>query len=354
MKTILVTGGAGFIGSHTCLVLLDRGYEVYVIDSFENSSEISLQRVKLIMNSEKKNIDENLHLFKGDIRKTDDLRKLFTKLNHKGKSFSAVIHFAGLKSVRDSVLNPIRYWDFNVKGTINLVHIMNEFKCRTIVFSSSASVYGNSNKSFLKEDDPIKPVNPYAMTKSTVENFLNNLSSISNENWRIANLRYFNPIGSHHSGLIGEDPNDIPNNIFPIITKVASGKLKLLEVYGNDWPTEDGFGVRDYIHIMDLAEGHINTLEYLFENQAQIINLNIGTGKGISVMELIEKFQNTNKVNVPYVIAARREGDVARLVADNTKTKKLLNWEPKRNIEDMCIDGWNWRKLNPNGYEKLQ
>ncbi len=351
MKTILVTGGAGFIGSHTCLVLIERGYEVYVFESFQNSSEISLKRVSLILKSMGNDLYKNLHLFKGDIRKKEDLINLFKKVKSQGKSFSAVIHLAGLKSVRDSILHPIKYWEFNVQGTINLVQVMNAFNCRTIVFSSSASVYGTTNKLFLNEDDPIKPINPYAMTKFVIEKFLNDLSLNSKDIWKVANLRYFNPIGAHCSGLIGEDPTGNPNNIFPLITDVAAGKLKQLEVYGNDWPTLDGFGVRDYIHVMDLAEGHINTLEFIYKNVPQVINLNIGTGKGVSVLELIEKFQTINNVNVPYIIGPRREGDVARLIADNTKIKKLLHWEPRRNIETMCIDGWIWRKQNPNGYE---
>ena len=347
MKIILVTGGAGFIGSHTCLSLLQKGYEVHVLDSFTNSSRLALSKVKLILKSKGKDLEKNLHILKGDIRKKEDLREVFLNLQKSNKTF----YSAGLKSVRDSVLNPIKYWEFNVKGAINLLQVMYEFNCRTIVFSSSASVYGISNKLFLNEEDPINPVNPYAETKSVIEKFLHNLSINSNECWRIANLRYFNPIGAHSSGLIGEDPNDMPNNIFPLISKVASKKLKELTVFGDDWPTEDGFAVRDYIHVMDLAEGHINALEYLSSNLPQVVNLNVGTGKGISVMQLIERFQTINKVKVPYVIVGRREGDVARLVADNSKIRKLLNWAPRRNIDSMCFDGWKWQQLNPNGYK---
>ncbi len=351
MKTIFVTGGAGFIGSHTCLSLLQKGYEVYVLDSFINSSKLSLSKVKLILKLKSKDLEKNLHIFKGDIRKKEDLREVFLNLKKLNKSFNSVIHFAGLKSVRDSVLNPIKYWEFNVKGAINLIQVMQEFNCRTIVFSSSASVYGISNKFLLNEKDPINPVNPYATTKSVVEKFLDNLSINSKECWRIANLRYFNPIGAHSSGLIGENPNHIPSNIFPLITKVASKKLKELTVFGDNWPTEDGFAVRDYIHVMDLAEGHISALEYLSSNLPQIINLNVGTGNGISVMQLIERFQTINNVTVPYRISQRREGDVARLVADNSKIKKLLNWQPTRDIEEMCLDGWKWQQLNPDGYK---
>lgn len=350
MKRVLVTGGAGFIGIHTCLVLLEQGYEVFVIDSFINSSKTSLKRLANILGLDNKNFQNKIKIFKADIRNKSKLRRLFIKFDKYGIFFDAVIHFAGLKSVADSVKNPIRYWDFNVRGTINLIDIMNEFNCNTMVFSSSASIYGLSHANLLGEYSEIKPVNPYALTKTVIEKFLNDVFVSSPKKWRIANLRYFNPIGAHESGLIGEDPGDKPNNLFPLITLVALGKLKAIKVFGKDWPTKDGTGVRDYIHVMDLAEGHTKTLKYLNDNDPQIINLNLGTGKGVSVIELIETFKKVNKIEVPYLFSARRDGDVARLVADNSLSLNKLDWKPRRNLETMCIDGWNWSKSNPEGF----
>ena len=344
---ILVTGGAGFIGSHTCLVLLEKGHEVIVIDSFINSNKKSLERVINLVKL--KNKDINLQIINADIRNKGILEKLFVDSLNSDKPINAVIHFAGLKSVKESVRKPLHYWNSNVHGSINLLSIMNKYNCRTIVFSSSATIYGvNDNK--LKETSEINPINPYGKTKAAVERLLSDIF-ISNPNqWRIANLRYFNPIGAHHSGLIGESPKGIPNNIFPYITQVAAGNFEILNIFGNDWPTQDGTGVRDYIHVMDLAEGHKKSLEFLIENSPQFINLNIGTGKGTSVLELINTFEFVNKVNIPYKFSSRRDGDVSTLIADNSLAISCLDWKPKRSLIDMCSDGWQWQLLNPEGY----
>ena len=350
MKRVLVTGGAGFIGIHTCLLLLEQNFEVYVIDSCINSSEKALERLALILSLNKKEFQKKLKFFKVDIRNKTKIYEIFSNFQRANIYFDAVIHFAGLKSVANSVNNPIEYWDVNVKGTINLLDIMNKFDCNTIVFSSSASIYGSTHSNLLDEDSEINPFNPYALTKSVIEKFLNNIFMSSNKKWRIANLRYFNPIGAHESGLIGEDPRDKPNNLFPLITMVALGKLNALKVFGNDWPTKDGTGVRDYIHVMDLADGHVKTLNYLNEEEPQILNLNLGTGQDVSVIELIETFEKVNRISIPYSYAQRRDGDVARLVADNSLALNKLDWRPNRSLEEMCSDGWNWSKLNPQGF----
>ena len=350
--SILVTGGAGFIGSHTCLVLLEKGYEIVVIDSYINSKEKSLERVIELVKARAQNKDKNIDLkiINADIRDKKILNKLFLDSLNLGKPFQAVIHFAGLKSVKDSVTNPLLYWDQNVNGTINLLNIMNKYECRTIVFSSSATIYGLNGKKLLVESSEIMPVNPYGETKAAIEKLLNDIYKSNTKQWRIANLRYFNPIGAHYSGLVGESPIGIPNNIFPYISQVAAGKLEKLSIFGNDWPTSDGTGVRDYIHVMDLAEGHKASLEYLQDNPPQLINLNLGTANGTSVLELIHAFEFINKVNIPYEFLPRRQGDVANVVADNSLALSCLDWEPKRSLNDMCSDGWKWQSLNPNGY----
>ena len=348
---ILVTGGAGYIGSHTCYALLKSGYDVIVFDSFTNSSPESLIRVKEILGKEKINY-ENFHAFKGDIRNEKDLLNVFSKELSTGKEIDAVIHFAGLKSVKESVEQPIKYWDFNVGGTINLLKVMKSFNCHSIVFSSSATIYNSTNYCKFKESSELNPISPYGMTKVIVENFLEDIKKNSIQNWRIANLRYFNPIGSHESGLIGENPLSSPNNLFPIINLVAKGIQKELKIYGNDWPTNDGTTLRDYIHVMDLAEGHLSSLNYLFNNKTpNFLTVNLGTGKGTSVLELVETFMKVNKVRIPYVFTDRRSGDSCFLVADNSKALSLLDWKPKRDISQMCLDGWKWKCLNPEGYK---
>lgn len=351
MKSILLTGGAGYIGSHTCFLLLQRGYNVFVIDSFVNSSPESLKRVLKILNKQKVSFSNRLYVFKGDLRDKAFIKKIFEFSKEIRKEIKSVIHLAGLKSVKESILNPTKYWDFNVNSTINLVETMSEFNCSTIVFSSSASIYKNQsiNKS-LDERSEIKPTNPYGKSKFAIESLLKDVYGSYPNNWKIINLRYFNPIGAHSSGMIGEDPMGIPNNIFPILTRVAIGKIKELEIYGNNWPTLDGTPIRDYIHVMDLADSHVFSLDYLHRFQSKFLSLNIGTGKGTSVLELINIFQKVNNLKIPYVFRDRREGDNAILVAKNKLASKLLNWIPKRSIEDMCIDGWKWQIKNPNGY----
>ena len=352
MKTILVTGGAGFIGSHTCLALLEQGYNVISIDSYINSSPIALKRVKEIYDSKQLKNKSYFKVIKDDIRNTERLDTIFSEAKNNGRPINGVIHFAGLKSVKESVENPLLYWDTNLNSTISLLKAMEKNDCNTIVFSSSATVYGagSNNNNLISEDAEINPINSYGTTKYAIEMLLNDINNSANQKWRIANLRYFNPIGAHNSGLIGENPLGLANNIFPLILDVASGKSKKLKVFGDDWPTFDGTGVRDYIHVVDLAEGHISTLRYLFQKKSKVLNLNLGTGLGTSVLELINTFSKVNQVEVPYSFFNRRSGDVPYLVADNSLAKKLLNWSPVRSLENMCIDGWKWKMLNPRGY----
>ncbi len=350
MNRILVTGGSGFIGSHTCLVLLKKGYEIIVLDSCVNSSPKSLDKVLEILKKLGFNSENKLTFIKGDLRNLSTIEKIFKDSQLAKKPIDGVIHFAGLKAVGESVKLPLKYWDSNVCGTVNLLKVMEENHCRKIVFSSSATIYGKTSNIRLNENTPIKAVNPYGNTKVVIERLLNDLFDASNCKWSIANLRYFNPIGAHFSGLIGEAPLGIPNNIFPFITQVATGQRKELNIFGNDWPTHDGTGIRDYIHVMDLAEGHISSLEYLSNEEPQVINLNLGTGKGTSVLDLVDVFQKVNNIKINYVFAPRRAGDSSIVIADNSLAISRLDWNPKRTLEEMCRDGWNWQKINPRGY----
>ena len=351
MSRVLVTGGGGFIGSHACISLLERNFEVVVIDSFINSNKQSLSKVYEICKLNNNSVSP-IKVLSFDIREKEELDNLFKQSIQEGKPIEAVFHFAGLKSVRESILNPLEYWEVNVGGTINLLKIMDKYECRTMIFSSSATIYKFSKNRILDEGSEVNPINPYGKTKLTIENLLNDLYLNNPDHWRIANLRYFNPIGAHPSGLIGEEPKGIPDNIFPYICKVAAGILKELTIYGDDWPTKDGTGIRDYIHVMDLAEGHIAALDFLLKSEPQIINLNLGTGVGTSVFELINTFQKNNNISIPYKISSRRNGDLAYVVAKNSHAIEILNWTPKRSLSEMCKDGWRWQKLNPNGYEK--
>ncbi len=335
-QTILVTGGAGYIGSHTCVQLLQAGYQVVVLDNLSNSSEEALNRVQQITG-------KSLTFIKGDVLDADVLAHIFTDNN-----IAAVIHFAGLKAVGESNQIPLKYYETNVQGTIKLCQVMAEHDCKNLVFSSSATVYGEPAKVPITEDFPTAATNPYGRSKLMVEEILQDLYR-SDNSWNIARLRYFNPIGAHPSGLIGEDPNDIPNNLMPFVAQVAVGKRKQLSIFGNDYPTKDGTGVRDYIHVMDLANGHICALEQLLSGKG-IVTYNLGTGVGYSVLDVVNTFERVNNVNVPYEISARRAGDVAAYWADTSKANKELNWRAELNLEDMVRDSWNWQKNKPDGY----
>ncbi len=345
-----MTGGAGFIGSHTCLSLLENGFEIFVIDSYVNSSSKSLQNVLKILNKDNKDRKNSLNLFEGDLKNKKDIEAIFQKAKEANKSIEAVIHFAGLKSVAESVAYPLSYWENNFYGTINLLKIMEKYNCKSIIFSSSATVYRSKKNQLLSEKDECSPINPYGQTKLAIEKLLNDIYRSAPSEWRIASLRYFNPVGAHESGLIGEAPSGKPNNLYPQITKVALGKDSEIKIFGSDWPTPDGTGIRDYIHVMDLSEGHVSALKYILKEKPQIITLNLGTGKGISVKEFIRTFEKINKVEIPFSYVERRPGDNAFVVADNSLAKSILKWEPIRDIEDVCKNGWNWQLKFPNGY----
>lgn len=335
---ILVTGGCGYIGSHTCLELLNSGYEVVVVDNLDNSSEESLVRVEKITGKKPK-------LYKEDVRDKVALRKIFSENN-----ITAVIHFAGLKAVGESVREPMMYYNNNLISTINLIEVMNEFSVKKIVFSSSATVYGVATEMPLVEGMPLGAINPYGRTKYFIEEILRDLYVADNE-WSIALLRYFNPIGAHKSGTIGEDPKGIPNNLMPYISQVAVGKLEKLHVFGNDYNTVDGTGVRDYIHVVDLAKGHVRAVEWADKNTA-CEAFNLGTGNGTSVLQLKNAFEKASGVEIPFVIDPRRPGDPDEVYADAKKAKEILNWEAELSIEDMCEDTWRWQSNNPKGYLK--
>lgn len=338
MGKILVTGGAGYIGSHTCVELLNSGYEVLILDNMENSSEKSIKRVEKITGKKPEFI-------RGDVRDEKILDEIF-----KNQEIDSVIHFAGYKAVGESVDFPLKYYENNVSGTIILLEKMKEYNIKNIVFSSSATVYGDPHKVPIKEDFPLKPYNPYGKTKRMVEMILEDLYE-SDKSWNIGLLRYFNPVGAHESGLIGEDPRGIPNNLTPYITQVAVGKLKKLSVFGNDYPTKDGTGVRDFIHVKDLASGHVKAIEKISEKPG-LFAVNLGTGKGYSVLEVLKAFEKACKKEIPYSIEARRPGDIAKCYADTGLAKEFLNWEAMFGIEKMAEDAWNWQKNNPEGYGK--
>ena len=337
MKRILVTGGAGFIGSHTVIELLELNYEIIIIDSYVNSSIKTLNYY--LENNKKKS---NIKIFNLDLRDLESIEEIFSIAEKEGKSIDAVIHFSGLKAVGESVSNPLIYWDCNVVGTLNLLKIMDKYRCYNLVFSSSATVYEESDSLLLDEQSKVKPKNPYGKTKLAVEEILTDLYNSNKTKWKIACLRYFNPIGAHPQGYLGEEPLNVPNNIFPIINKVALGQIKELKVFGNDWPTTDGTAIRDYIHVQDLAKGHIKTLDFLFKQNPQILKLNLGTGIGTSVLDLIKTFEEINKVKIPYIFTERRSGDSCHTVADNSQALEKLDWHPIYNLNDMCRDGWNW------------
>ena len=338
MSTVLVTGGAGFIGSHTSVELLNAGYDIIILDNFVNSKPESLKRIKELTGKDFK-------FYQADIRDEEAMTKVFAE-----NKIDAVIHFAGLKSVPQSVKEPLNYYDNNIAGTVCLCRVMDKAGCKKLVFSSSATVYGSKNPSPLREDMPTGgTTNPYGTTKYFIEQILQDLC-ISDSEWGVSILRYFNPIGAHKSGRIGEDPNGIPGNLMPYITQVAIGKLECLNVCGNDYPTPDGTGVRDYIHVVDLAIGHIKALDRLLKVKGCEV-YNLGTGKGYSVIDVVKAFEKASGIKINYRIAPRRAGDVACCYADATKAKEVLGWQAKYDIDDMCADSWRWQSQNPNGLE---
>ena len=335
-EIILLTGGTGFIGSHTSVALIENGYEIVVIDNLSNSNQIILDRVERITNIRPK-------FYKGDVRDEILLNKIFSE-----NKIDAVIHFAGLKSVKESVNNPDSYHDNNVGGSSILLRCMNEAGISRFIFSSSATVYGEPDYLPIDEEHKRSAINPYGKTKLDIEDILISLAK-KNPNWSIGILRYFNPIGAHDSGLIGEDPRGLPDNLMPFITNVALGNIDELKIYGNDYPTHDGTGIRDYIHVMDLAEGHLEALRHN-KKSSGVHFFNLGTGKGTSVLDLIKAFEEVNKVKIPYSYEKRRSGDVFSSFADVSKAKKILNWKTKKNITLMCEDSWRWQTKNPKGY----
>jgi len=332
---ILVTGGAGYIGSHTSVLLLQAGYDVLVLDNFSNSKLESLRRVEAITG-------KKINYVNADVRDANALRDVF-----KHNSIDGVIHFAGLKSVGESVSNPLIYYENNVAGSVTLAQVMAEHEVYSLVFSSSATVYGDAT-SPISENTNLTATNPYGWSKLMVEQIYNDLAA-SNENWKIGLLRYFNPVGAHESGTIGEDPNGIPNNLMPNVCQVAVGRRDELKVFGDDYPTHDGTGVRDYIHVMDLAQGHLDALKWLESNQGAHV-FNLGTGHGYSVLDLVKAFEKASGNQVPYKIHPRRPGDCATVFADSTKAQGVLGWKATRDVDAMCQDAWKWQSENPQGY----
>lgn len=338
-KKILVTGGAGYIGSHTLIELIAAGFTPVVYDNLSNSSPASLARVQQI-------VGQSIEFIEGDILDTQLLAKTFA-----AHDFTAVIHFAGLKAVGESVAKPLWYYQNNVAGTLNLLDAMTSAQVKNLIFSSSATVYGDPEALPIVESSPRSATNPYGQSKLMIEHMLEDLAKADNH-WQLISLRYFNPIGAHHTGTIGENPNGIPNNLMPYVSQVAVGKLPQLSVFGNDYDTVDGTGVRDYIHVVDLAKGHVAALQYL-EHQTQLgfEPINLGTGKGTSVLQLVNAFIKTTNQPVPYSIAPRRPGDIASCYASSDKAKHLLGWQAEFDIERMCTDTWRWQSQNPNGYD---
>lgn len=337
---VLITGGAGYIGSHTCVELLNAGHEIIVVDNFSNSKSEVLVRISEITGKDFK-------FYETDVRDKKELEKVFQE-----NDIDAVIHFAGLKAVGESVEKPLEYYDNNIGSTLVLCEVMKKYDVKRIVFSSSATVYGKPERVPITEDFPLSSTNPYGSTKLMIERILEDISA-SDPTWSIALLRYFNPIGAHESGRIGEDPNDIPNNLMPYITQVALGKREKLYVFGNDYDTHDGTGVRDYIHVVDLAKGHLKALEKI-QNMTGVEIYNLGTGIGYSVLDIVKNFEKATGQKIPYEITERRPGDIDVCYADATKAKEKLGWIAQKGIEDMCRDAWRWQQKNPNGYESFK
>ena len=335
MGAILVTGGAGFIGSHTCVELLDSGKEIVVMDNFYNSKPEALKRIKEITGKDFK-------FYQTDMLDIEGVCKIFSE-----NEIDAVIHFAGYKAVGESVAKPIEYYHNNISGTLNILFAMRKYNCKRIVFSSSATVYGMNNVAPYNEEMPTSATNPYGSTKVMIEQILKDVA-VSDKDFSVVLLRYFNPIGAHKSGLIGENPNGIPNNLLPYIAQVAVGKLKQLSVYGDDYDTPDGTGVRDYIHVVDLAKGHLAALDYAMAHTGSEA-VNLGTGRGSSVLEVLRSFEKACDKKIPYKIVERRPGDIATCYADTKKAKELLGWEAHHMLDEMTADGWNFTRKNPNG-----
>ena len=333
---ILITGGAGYIGSHTCIELVKSGRDVVIIDNLRNSKKEAVKRIEKILGKPVK-------FYEGDVRDRELLRKIFTE-----NKIEAAIHFAGLKAVGESAQIPLEYYENNLDSTFVLCDVMKEIGVKKIVFSSSATVYGLSKTMPLVETMPLGAINPYGRTKLFIEYILRDIYNADND-WCVALLRYFNPIGAHESGLIGEDPKGIPNNLMPYISQVAVGRLEKLRVFGNDYNTPDGTGVRDYIHVVDLAVGHVKAVDWVLENKG-CEAINLGTGNGCSVLQLREAFEKASGIKIPYEIVGRRPGDPDEVYANADKAKKLLGWEATKTIDDMCRDTWRWQKNNPNGY----
>ena len=336
---ILVTGGAGYIGSHTCVELLDAGYDVVAVDNFSNSSMESVKRVRELTG-------KSLEFHKVDMLDKAGLEAVF-----RASKFDSVIHFAGLKAVGESLEIPISYYLNNLTGTLVLCEVMKERHVRNLVFSSSATVYGDPETVPVKEDFPVSAVNPYGRSKLMVEAILKDLYA-SDNSWNISLLRYFNPVGAHPSGRIGEDPNGIPNNLLPYVSQIAVGRLKELSVFGNDYPTADGTGIRDYIHVVDLAKGHIKALAKLESAKGGVLTYNLGTGRGYSVLEMINAFEKASGKKIPFKIVDRRAGDIAACYADPTLAEKELGWSAELGLKEMCRDAWRWQSMNPDGYKK--
>ena len=333
---VLVTGGAGYIGSHTCISLIEAGYELVVFDNLSNSSKESLKRVEKI-------VGKKIPFIEGDIRDEKDLQNIFD--NYK---IDSVIHFAGLKAVGESVENPMKYYDNNINGTITLCKVMQKNNCKKIVFSSSATVYGDPHTTPIKENFPLSTTNPYGRTKLFIEEILRDIFT-SDEEWRIVLLRYFNPVGAHISGTIGEDPNGVPNNLMPFIAQTAMKKREYLSVFGGDYDTHDGTGIRDYIHVVDLAAGHVKALDVISQI-SQTLTVNLGTGNGYSVLDMLKAFENASAQKIPYKIVPRRAGDIAKCFADPSYALETLGWSAKLSLQRMCEDSWRWQSNNPNGY----
>jgi len=337
-NNVLVTGGAGYIGSHTLISLHEANYSFIVYDNLCNSSQESLRRVEKI-------IGKNIDFEEGDIRDKKSLQNLFDKYD-----IDSVVHFAGLKAVGESVEKPLEYYDNNVNGTLVLLEVMKENNCKKIIFSSSATVYGDPLSVPIKENFPLSATNPYGRTKLFIEEILRDLYTSDNE-FKIVLLRYFNPVGAHISGTLGEDPNNIPNNLMPFISQTALGKREFLSIFGGDYDTKDGTGVRDYIHVVDLALGHVRALDKLATTK-DVLSVNLGTGNGYSVLEMVKAFEKASQKKVPYKIIQRRSGDIAQCFADPSYAKEVLAWSPIKTIDDMCEDSWRWQSNNPNGYKE--